>query len=296
MPNLYTIQAIDGKGLGILADQEIKAGVRILTDEVLFSIADSTANESIENRISASFEYLSTSQKQEFETLHCPNIPTNSIWTPLVRRYMANAFEMAIGTSGIFLIASRINHSCCPNACFTWNSNLGQLTVHAMVDIPIGEEITLSYELPFLTLQQRQTRHFEHYGFICDCPACRRASRGDDHGEMRRQRRGVLYSTLQQYEDESSNAEERSVMTLELIRLATEERLDGQFLPSMYQRVSMLYEDQGNIMMALRYVVLELEGQTRLLGVNHSTTINCANALLHLRSMVVVNGDSGVQM
>ena len=295
MPNLYMIQAVPGKGQGLFADGEIKAGVRILADEALFSIADNPVDD-IGDRISESFGCLSPSQKQEFEALHCPDSSTNTDATPLVRRYLANNFEMLVGTSGIFLKASRINHSCCPNASFAWNNYLNRLTIHAMVNIPAGEEITVSYELPFVTLQERQARFRGYYGFVCDCPACRCAGQGDQDNETRRQRMGILFSTIGQYEGKpSTHGSERLEMVLELIRLAKDGRMDGQFLASMYQRASMLYEDNGNMKMALRYAVLELEARTRLLGVDHRKTMESANALVYLRAMVVMNEHSGVQ-
>ena len=296
MPNLYVTQSVPGKGQGLCADREIKAGVRILTEEVLFSIVDNTVDESIGNRITESFGSLSPSQKQEFETLHCPDDRASNLWSPVVRRYLANAFEMAVGTSGVFLKASRINHSCCPNACFAWNRYLGRLTVHAMTDIRAGEDITVSYELPFVPLETRQARFREFYGFTCDCSACRVASQGNQTGEMRRQRMNVLFSTIKKYESKpSSHAKERLEMVVELIKLAKDERLDGEFLSSMYQRASMLYEKSGNVKMALRYAVLELEGRTRLLGVDHRKTMESANALVYLRSMVEMNHQRGVQ-
>jgi hypothetical protein len=49
------------------------------------------------------------------------------------------------GSGGLFLEASRINHSCQPNAQHTWNASLGRLTVHALRDIEAGREITISY-------------------------------------------------------------------------------------------------------------------------------------------------------
>ena len=294
MPNLYKIQAAPGKGQGMFADGDIKAGVRILTEEVLFSIADKTLDERIGDRISESFGYLTPSQQQEFGTLHCPDSRRNIYWTPLLRRYFANAFEMTVGASGVFLKASRINHSCCPNACFAWNRYLGRLTIHAMVDIPAGEEITISYGRPFITLQERQAMFRRCFGFVCDCPACRRASQGDQDGEMRRQRMGILASTIKEYESEhSTNGRERLEMVLELIRLAKDERMDGLFLPSMYERARMLYKDKGNMRMALRYTVLELEARTRLLGVDHRKTMESVYALVYFKAKVAMNGHTG---
>lgn len=78
---------------------------------------------------------------------------------------------MGAGT-GICQDASRINHSCIPNAHFSWNANIGRETVHAVRDIRKGEEITISYLPAICTLKKRQIQ-LKPYVFACDCPACR---------------------------------------------------------------------------------------------------------------------------
>ncbi|RMZ84809.1 hypothetical protein DV737_g1047, partial [Chaetothyriales sp. CBS 132003] len=48
---------------------------------------------------------------------------------------------------GVFPTIARLNHSCIPNAQGNFNSNVaeGSFTIHALRDIPAGEEITVSY-------------------------------------------------------------------------------------------------------------------------------------------------------
>lgn len=79
------------------------------------------------------------------------------------------------GGAAVFPHAARFNHSCNPNACFSWNAAIQKETIHAMRDIEKDEQITVAY---CDMTHDKATRRWElkHYGFFCDCPACS----GDD--------------------------------------------------------------------------------------------------------------------
>ena len=283
---MYTIKSTLGKGQGLFAAQKIQAGVRILGDEVLFSITNSTINEGIGERISVSLGNLPPEQHQQFETLHCPDHPT---WTPLVSRYLANCFEMKPPGSGIFLKAARVNHSCCPNAFFSWNSNLQCVTIHAMVDISAGDEITVSYIFPFFSLEIRQAVFRERYAFECDCPACNLETLTGQSGEHRRMRMDKLCLGGDKRNGGPSNNDEKELrMALDFIELAVDEHLDGEFLSCMYRRARECYEDKGSGDLALRYAEMELETVKRLLGWDHPVTIESARALEELKGRLAV--------
>ena len=74
--------------------------------------------------------------------------------------------------TGIFLQASRLNHSCMPNCTYSWNKNLKHHRVHAVRDIAVGEELTISYVWILLDCAIRVKELMHGYGFVCDCPAC----------------------------------------------------------------------------------------------------------------------------
>ncbi|TKA26514.1 hypothetical protein B0A50_05351 [Salinomyces thailandicus] len=74
--------------------------------------------------------------------------------------------------AGVFFEASRINHSCIPNATSQWEPSLQSLTVHAIEDIAAGEEITISYVEALRKREERQQSLKGRYNFDCDCPAC----------------------------------------------------------------------------------------------------------------------------
>jgi hypothetical protein len=191
---VYKIRPSAGKGLGIFATASILRGHRIIREKPLMTaplLPDVLSSWGIHDR----FSRLDTADQERYLQLHAsqaitdlvlPSIPR--ILPPSFRDHTArvvsifrtNAFrlqyvtdggEIEDGTEGVFSIASRINHSCCPNAGYTWNSNLDSVTIHAIKDIAVGEEITISYVLPTMDLFQRWSA-LDGYGFVCHCPAC----------------------------------------------------------------------------------------------------------------------------
>jgi len=86
-----------------------------------------------------------------------------------------NAFDIFIdelkSPGGLFLTASRINHSCVPNADHSYDDKSGYKSVFANRDIHAGEEITISYINHYNSRALRQME-LRTWGFVCRCPAC----------------------------------------------------------------------------------------------------------------------------
>ena len=93
--------------------------------------------------------------------------------------YAANAF------GSVFLLGSRINHSCIPNIHFAYNPVLEKETFHAIHDITAGEELTIMYIRGVnRTRSQRQTE-LEKWGFLCTCLACDDTLKGREREDKR---------------------------------------------------------------------------------------------------------------
>lgn len=73
---------------------------------------------------------------------------------------------------GLFLEASRINHSCRHNAQNTWNANIERLTIYAFCDIEEGQEITISYLGGTSDYAERQRDLKKKFKFDCKCELC----------------------------------------------------------------------------------------------------------------------------
>lgn len=72
--------------------------------------------------------------------------------------------------AGIFLIISRVNHSCLPNCTHYWNGDLRIKNVCAGRDVKCGEELTLS-DLRHQTTDwdDRQAALKFKHNFVCGC-------------------------------------------------------------------------------------------------------------------------------
>ena len=97
-----------------------------------------------------------------------------------------NSFAAGVDTSGIFMTASRINHSCLPNAHHCWNPTLEQLTVQAVRDIKQGEELEIAYIDVACRPQDIRQGELNRYCFVCSCVACSDTPFGRDSNKRRK--------------------------------------------------------------------------------------------------------------
>lgn len=194
----YEIRAVPNKGYGVFATQFIKRGTRILTDDPLLIVP---IEEYYEADIKEVFDNLTPEEQRLYFSLHSAHGQDPANWPSkihpsvsdrerarileqhnarlgkepnLVSIFQTNCMEVNDG-AGIFPHAARFNHSCNPNAVFSWNDATKKEVIHAIHDIDEGEEITLAY--CDITLDKAmRTWQLKHYGFKCACEACT----GDD--------------------------------------------------------------------------------------------------------------------
>ncbi|CAA9961425.1 SET domain containing protein [Pyrenophora teres f. maculata] len=190
----YEVRTIPGKGYGCFALKPIARGTRILAEDPLLivPIADYMLCD-----IEKAFEELTPEQKKLYFTLHSGHGQDPKQWPSqihesvkarerqrieeqhaakigkeptLISIFQINCMEMNRGAA-IFPYAARFNHACNPNACFSWNANIGKETIHIIKDVATNEEITLSY-CDMMHDKVLRSYELKHYGFVCDCPAC----------------------------------------------------------------------------------------------------------------------------
>ncbi|ETW75264.1 hypothetical protein HETIRDRAFT_430702 [Heterobasidion irregulare TC 32-1] len=74
--------------------------------------------------------------------------------------------------NGLFLITSRANHSCSPNAAYTWHPALLTLSLAALRPIRAGEEITIAYTTLTAPAASRRATLRAAFHFACACARC----------------------------------------------------------------------------------------------------------------------------
>ena len=253
---LYVIKESPGKGLGMFAAKDIPKGTRRLAEAPFFTLADcpelSWSQPDKPNDISEAFDRLPAHEQSKYMGLHCPKRTDCSI---LISIYEANCYEMGSG-SCICLDAARINHSCVPNAHYSWNDSTKRITVHAIKDTFKGEEITISYCSAIETLQERK-RKLKPYVFTCRCPACQDDTVFGSMSQIRRQQMLELDQEIADYQHDLPTARavyghfDEYFAIQELLGLLDKEAL-------MYEK-SLAYRDaaQWALKLGLRLEALE---------------------------------------
>ncbi|KAH6950977.1 hypothetical protein DER45DRAFT_474902, partial [Fusarium avenaceum] len=145
----YTIRPVQGKGQGLFATSKIHKGTRILSEAPIFKVPRDEPD--IEVGVEDSRSGLSTSIG-----LHNAYGKSHSPFLGITR---TDALPLSSETReiGIFLDASRCNHSCQPDTQHTRNASIGCLTIHALRDIEEGQEITISYLGRRMEFAERQS-------------------------------------------------------------------------------------------------------------------------------------------
>lgn len=96
-------------------------------------------------------------------------------------RLKDEALTTKFKTSGLWLLASRINHSCIDNCCRSFIGDI--MIIRATQDMPADTELfhCYSYPVPGEPYENTQKR-LKHWGFTCDCELCtiRKVARGPD--------------------------------------------------------------------------------------------------------------------
>jgi hypothetical protein len=168
----YAIRAITGRGKGLVATTRITKGTRILSEIPLFRVPrDNPDVTALERIVESEVNNLSAGQRSTF--LDLTNIYGKS-HSPSFGIARTNVLPLGSNarSGGLFLEASRINHSCRHNAQNTWNENIGQLTIHALRDIETGQEITITYLANTSEYAERQQYLKEKFKFECRCELC----------------------------------------------------------------------------------------------------------------------------
>jgi hypothetical protein len=222
------------KGKGAFASRDIQRGDLVLSERPIFSAPTFKSQAELVCRIYIESEVLELPPAHLDSYLSLKNSHNNCSCfrghPPLLGIFCTNAFSVSDDDSGICLKASRFNHSCSPNATFSFNSNIGELQIYAMGTIPRGEEISVSY-IPCRRLfgshrRTRQTNLLLRYHFTCTCPICTLSEAESKMSDVRRRRVNELWEIAGRFTP--PQREQCLIVVVEAMRLLREEGyLDG---------------------------------------------------------------------
>eukprot|EP00746_Dinoflagellata_sp_MGD_P136609 gnl/MRDRNA2_/MRDRNA2_70506_c0_seq1.p1 gnl/MRDRNA2_/MRDRNA2_70506_c0~~gnl/MRDRNA2_/MRDRNA2_70506_c0_seq1.p1 ORF type:complete len:426 (+),score=63.31 gnl/MRDRNA2_/MRDRNA2_70506_c0_seq1:216-1493(+) len=169
----FNIVPVDGKGLGVVATQGISKGERILEERPLVK-CNAAGNKIVLPRnmpTEGAFWGLADVRTGHRGYPSVSNHPSGKTMRGILE---TNAFSLGDDSAyiGVFPLVSRFNHSCVSNIAHCWLQDLQCEVLHAVTDIQIGEELTISYCDAFTDRHTRQKMLFERYNFVCRCSAC----------------------------------------------------------------------------------------------------------------------------
>ncbi|KAK6511136.1 hypothetical protein TWF481_000058 [Arthrobotrys musiformis] len=216
--DLYEERQTPEAGIGAFATKDIPSGTRIFCEEGILMLPDEAGQVELYNAVKA----LDGAREKMFWELAASTKPSKNVeWIDEVRQicdedisstfndliasyeqawsiYETNRFTCkpldndAEKSLGIFPQSARLNHSCSPNVFHRYNPVIDRLTVHALRDIKVGEELLTSYiDICHPTAVRRHI--LKHWGFRCRCSAC---DSPDDDEDYRRKKIEDLFAKI----------------------------------------------------------------------------------------------------
>eukprot|EP00931_Biecheleriopsis_adriatica_P076283 TRINITY_DN50001_c0_g1_i1.p1 TRINITY_DN50001_c0_g1~~TRINITY_DN50001_c0_g1_i1.p1 ORF type:complete len:502 (+),score=106.40 TRINITY_DN50001_c0_g1_i1:52-1557(+) len=172
------VQEVQGKGLGVVATKPIARGERILAEPIALKFYQQRGlDDDPEKYYWSSLTHMPMAARDEFYTLSdCVSEETATVTGRVVSNSLPLGPDEA--SAAVFLTGARFNHSCLPNVHTSWQEKLGVSGLqvfHALRDVGVGEELTISYlgaQATVSSCAERQAMLLQRFKFQCDCKCC----------------------------------------------------------------------------------------------------------------------------
>ncbi|KAK0717772.1 hypothetical protein B0T26DRAFT_646458 [Lasiosphaeria miniovina] len=268
-PPPYVVAAVQGKGLGLLANKTLHRGDTIMkkTPAILvhraFFESVAVAHQPQDALLDSAVALLPPPLRKEF-LAQMGGSPSAILAT--------NSFQMDIGGGGgsgdghhygNFPEVSRLNHDCRANAAFHIGADLAHTTTAAR-DVDPGAELAISYIDPLLPRAARQQRIRHAWGFACGCALCGSSHKAADKSDARLREIARTEAALADFTDASVTAR----VLGRLVQLYADERLDAS-VAGAYTLVALNYNMLGDAGRAQRYARLAHEALVIEKGAAH---------------------------
>lgn len=150
--HLIEVEESTLNGLGVFAKANIPRGSRVIAEPALLEVKGGKGGA---KDIVRAFKNLPSSQRNLYLQLHgyacdaCKFFAEREMeqnWQQILELHRTVlAIYAAKAFGNVFLLGSHMNHSCLPNVHFAYNSAVKKETFHAIRDIMLGEELTITY-------------------------------------------------------------------------------------------------------------------------------------------------------
>jgi hypothetical protein len=183
---LITIRDSPGRGKGVFALIDIPRRTVLLAESPLVTLIDTgTRADPLDSAVAE----LSPAARASFFSLHHHASGGRESRSRAIVYSNGYSIRDDLAT-GVFETASRINHSCVPNASYTWvargKDGVGRMVFWSRDGIRGGEEVLVDYG-------HRREVLKRIYGFECDCGGCR--DEGGGAGDERERKGKEIWLT-----------------------------------------------------------------------------------------------------
>ncbi|KAF1994507.1 SET domain-containing protein [Amniculicola lignicola CBS 123094] len=246
-PTAYAVRPSLGKGLGVFAAHLLEDGAIIMQESPAMRIEPPPFRQELGFVISelgpvlrSSFSRLQDDAKATILSLTAHTTGTEEKkpgYDRLVTIFRSNAYNTGKDLA-LFPLVARINHSCRPNAGYSWSERLQKQIVFATRKIQLGEEISVSY-VPLMYSKADRQKRLNQYSFKCTCEACSGSQKEIEISDERRQSIRGLFALL---EKELTLEVARGVVAVKkALQLAHKSRelaklIEEESLPDYYAR------------------------------------------------------------
>eukprot|EP00092_Neocalanus_flemingeri_P030652 GFUD01033282.1.p1 GENE.GFUD01033282.1~~GFUD01033282.1.p1 ORF type:complete len:318 (+),score=82.96 GFUD01033282.1:47-1000(+) len=237
--NIFKVEEIPDKGKGMVASQNIYQGDLILTEtphiDVIFEDYDQALLEIIRQ-----FGDMKHEIKEEFANLFDSEDSLNKKMSrsKILRIFLANCVDIKGPIEeedhrGVFLMFSRINHSCSSNAVISWSKlKPNEISIRASRNISVDEEITINYirdEGCFYLKKKRKEILQQMWHFDCRCEVCFLDEEAFHENENIRRQILELEDELKEFEHPAFNSAEKAYR-LEKLKLEFMYKIEKQVI------------------------------------------------------------------
>ena len=176
----FLVRRVEGKGLGVVAARDILPGQLIMSEIALILVKRDKSGCLTVNQARQIFKQaamINKVQKEKLVDLHCLEE------RKVLNIFKNNCIRVDDDNIGLYLLISRINHSCCPNSIVCQGA---EKEVRAMKYIKRGEEITMTYIVNTSDTKIKRGEELRYWQFKCDCEVCSLSGKKlDDNNKIR---------------------------------------------------------------------------------------------------------------
>ncbi|KAI0376022.1 SET domain-containing protein [Hypomontagnella monticulosa] len=254
----YEVGDIPGKGKGLIATRRIGRAEVIMADWAAL-IVNLNFPTSVRRMKGYRLLHRATDQLSDpdmvLELAHRSSV-SSDILEDILR---TNAFSYTLGEDShmaLYPQVSRINHACRPNAFIRFTPSSLAVSIVALRDIEVGEELSITY-VPLGKTREERQEALQKWGFNCTCSLCTASKSEIAASDYRRTKIKTLRQEVMDAV-EAWDGRKAVRLTLEVLELMQEEEL-APLYSSQYEIIARLYWKAGDIKTGIKYAQMSID-------------------------------------